>query len=254
MRQFILKVIHIVCWSTLSLGINASVDRPPISENETTLRVHLAALLAKPVEGFDSHGQPLVMTLLNIAAIYGIPMGIERVDEDSLHRPLSIHLAHGTVSELLDLCVAQIPGYSWTTQEGTVDVYGLTEWKEKSNLLNLSVQRFAIKDGTLNDANARLREIVFMASSALREKVHAGGAIGFGGDSPGIGNLDARRFDIEMGNPTVRDVLNRLVALSADAGQRIAWIATVPPNQLSGAPQSGLWRLVPLAPSLSDGP
>jgi hypothetical protein len=204
------------------------------------------SFLNSEVRNFDNNGEPLLPTLLLIAATYRIPMGIEQVTSESTTHHAIVRLAHGTVAELLDVCIAQLAGYAWTVRDGAVDIYGQKEWEDPSNLLNFKIPSFVSKDSTLNDANNRLRDVVFAAGArpALGGSSQKPG--GMGGDSPGVGALEAKRVNIVAENVSVRSILNRIVVLSPSSGQQVVWVANAPPDQLGKAPSSGLWRLVPV--------
>lgn len=73
---------------------------------------NLQVKLSAKVKGFDNQGQPLIPTLLKIAADYHLPMGIQKVVGEALERPATIKLQEKTVADLLDLSVSQVPDYS----------------------------------------------------------------------------------------------------------------------------------------------
>jgi hypothetical protein len=202
--------------------------------------------LNSEVRNFDNNGEPLVPTLLRISGTYRIPMGIEQVTPESLSRGVVVRLARGTVADLLNLCVAQISGYAWTTQDGAIDIYGQKEWADASNLFNLPLRSFIVRDATLNDANNHLRELVFAAAAKPEPGGSLHGPVGTGGDSPGVGALEAKRVNIEIENKNVRSVLNRMAVLSESCGQQVVWVANLPPTELAGTAKGGLWKLVPV--------
>lgn len=206
-----------------------------------------AGFLDAPVRNFDNARKPFIPTLLLIASAYRVPMGIERVVAASEKRPISVRMVHGTVAGLLSLCVSKAPGYAWKVDAGVVNVYGPAERASRSNLFNAVVQNFTATNSTLNEVNNRLRDLAFSERAGKKPQNVAGrGAVGTFGDSPGIGGWEAKRFSITMRRATIRDVLNRIVALSQSAGQMVAWIANAPPDKLDTSPANGLWRFVPL--------
>jgi hypothetical protein len=196
--------------------------------------------LERPVSDFNNDEKPLVPTLLLIARAYAIPIGIEKVTPEALHQPIRLEFHKTTLGQLLDATVGSLPDYAWGIDDGVVNIYGKEERAGGSNLLNLKLAHFDLADGTINDANARLRQAVWSIPPA--PSVDSGVYSTFG-DSPGIGALEGRKFTFAMRNATVRDVLNRLVRISGN----IAWVATVPPSELNQDPPSGLWKLVPLS-------
>jgi hypothetical protein len=188
--------------------------------------------LAIEVQEFDNQSRPLITTLLKIAADYHLPMGIERVVKEAVEESTSIKLRRGTVADLLDTCVRSIPGYSWSTRDGVVFVYGAEEVNQSSNLFNLVMRSFEVQNETLDRANVSLRMQLIFA----KERTGA-----FAGSIPGSSALEGKRITLSLKNATLRNVLNRLAALHGEA----VWIARVPPSRLSDLPQAGLWVMLP---------
>lgn len=193
---------------------------------------------------YDNDGKPLIHTLVEIAAYYHIPMGIEKVTRESVHTPVHITLQRGTVRDLLNLCVRQFPDYHWAVEKGTIDIYGDQERKRESNLFNYVVPMLEVKGGDLNVANAMLRMLMPRNAIAVqtKPKLRPGEVYGVAGDSPGVGGLEPTHTDLEFRNSTVRSILNQIVALSKG---KVIWVARVPPERLSHAPDAGLWLLLP---------
>ena len=103
---------------------------------------------------------------------------------------------------------------------------------QPSNLFNLVIPSFEVKNETLNQASNGLRiQLIF-----AQEKTGAIVA-----SFPGSLDLEDKQLNVKVQNVTVRDILNRLVALHGEA----VWIARIPPQKLSHIPQAGLWQLLP---------
>lgn len=201
----------------------------------------LNAKLAKRVRGYDNGKRPLIPTLIGLAAAYNLPMGIEKVTPQALREPVRVTMLNGTVAQLLDTCVRQLPDYNWTIREGVIDVYGQKEWSSKLNLLNFVLPAFQIRHGTLNDINFQLRMLTPSVTPALAQ-ASTPVEVGAGGDVPGDGELEGVRVNFTAQRATVRSILNRIVHLS---GGRAIWISRVPPSELSHAPTAGLWQVGP---------
>ena len=193
---------------------------------------NMKAQLAQPVSDFDNRGAPLIPTLLLIADVYNLPMGIERVTQEALERPVEVKLEDGTLSRLLDICMAQLPGYTWTMRDGVVNVFGEQELTQASNLFNLVVPSFEVHQQDLNDANSDLRMTVLF----LKER-----PAGVVGSYVGSSEFKGQPLTFAARNLTVREILNGLVRLHGKS----VWIARVPPEGLSRLPQAGLWQLLP---------
>lgn len=225
------------------LVVTSSPQAAPRFGMRTSASVNGPSFLRETVSNFDNSGKPLVPTLLQIAETYRVPMGIERVDADAGKTPIFVRMLHGTVAELLTLCLSKASGYAWNANEGVVNIYGLSERSARSNLFNAPVENFAVTNATLNEVNDHLRDLVFRESSG-KASAKALGPVGAFGDSPGIGGWETKRFTITIRRATTRDVLNRIVALSSSAGQGVVWVANAPPNHLDRAPNNGLWHFV----------
>jgi hypothetical protein len=244
MSKFVPVVISVL------LGM-ASLSTASAHRDGLQTREGAPQILNSEIQNFDNRGQTFLQTLLQIAGDFGIPMGIEQVTPEAGSRAVVVRLEHGTIADLLKLCVAQLPGYTWTVQDGAIDIFGQKEWADASNLFNLPLRSFIVRDATLNDANDHLRELVNSATARHRDGGPLRGPLGMGGDSPGVGALGDKRVSIEIQMTTVRSVLNRIVVLSELCGQRVVWVADSPPGRPSEAKQSGLWKLVPVGKVIS---
>ena len=211
-------------------------------------------ILATAVSHFDNHGAALLPTLFMIGAAYNVPLGIEKVVPEGTIRPVTVKVDEGTLGQLLDVAVASVPSYAWSLKDGVIDVYGRDEQSRPTNLLNTVVHHFELNKGTINDANARLREVAFVASTVAANPKQTG-PVGVGGDSPGVGSLEGNEFTFAIQNVTVRDILNHIVRLSLSVpGGAVAWVVTVPPSRLDRVPEGGLWKLVPLRAGWQGAP
>lgn len=188
--------------------------------------------LALRVAKFDNHGAPLITTLLRVAAVYSLPMGVEKVAPDATDKPMEVRVVGGTVAELLDRCVRRVPGYRWAVEDGAVDVFGQRERRQPSNLFNLIVPSFEAHNQTIDDLSDRLKQDVMM--EVLKPK----GVISSHLGTPG---LQRKRLSFVAQRATVRQLLNRLVALDGES----VWLARVPPTCLGHLPQAGLWVIIP---------
>jgi hypothetical protein len=192
----------------------------------------IKAKLALQVTDYDNGGVPLIPTLLNIAESYDLPMGIERVTREALERPIRVKVHQASLSRLLDLCMGQLPGYSWALHDDVINVVGAKEYTEASNLFNLVVPSFEVHEQDLNIANSKLRMSVLF----LKER-----PAGVVGSNLGSSEFEGQRLTFAARNTTVREILNRLVRLYGKS----VWIARVPPERLSQLPQAGLWQILP---------
>ncbi len=188
--------------------------------------------LAQRVARFDNHDAPLIPTLLRVAAVYSLPMGIEKVTPNAEYKPMEVTVVGGTVAELLNLCVRRVPGYTWAVEDEAVDVFGQRERRQPSNLFNLIVPSFEAHNQTIDDLSGRLKQDVIM------EVLKPRGIISSDLGTPG---LQKRRLSVVAQRATVRQLLNRLVALDGES----VWLARVPPACVGHLPQAGLWVIIP---------
>lgn len=204
----------------------AEADAQQLNDPSTEQR------LAQRVVEFDNHGEPLIPTLLKIAADYSLPMGVERVVPEAVERPIDIHLRGGTVADLLTLCIRQISGYTWAVKNGAVDVFGAREESDPANLLNFVIPSFEVQHQLAEAASDHLRTVLVLTVLKPRGVV---------GSYPGSVEPGGRRISLALRRPTVREALNRIVTLGGDS----VWVARVPPDCLSHLPEAGLWVLLP---------
>jgi len=208
------------------------VANTSVNATERKLSYELQDKLAVEVKDFENQGKPLIPTLLEVADTYGLPMGIEKVERIALDQPIAVKFKRGSVARLLDRCIRQLPGYSWAARDGVVLVFGDDELKQASNLFNFIIPSFEGENETLNRADAGLTMKLYVE----KEKPN-----GYVGSYLGSTDFEKKRLTLKLHNASVRQILNRLVALHGG----VVWIARVPPEKLSQIPQAGLWALLP---------
>lgn len=220
-------------WSFLALGALLLFPAGPQAKaSQRPTCQSLESKLAQQIAEFDNHAAPLIPTLLRISTEYHVPMGIERVTAEALNRPTTVKFQKGTLAGLLDVCARQLPGYAWIVREGAIDFFGKKEWVQTSNLFNLVIPSFSVSNQTVDATSDKLRTTVMMQT----EK-----PTGIIGSYLGSFELEDKPISFESRNATVRDILNRMVALHGEA----VWIARVSEDQLSREPTSGLWQILP---------
>src|SRR5437016_8452072 len=100
--------------------------RPPSSDEEE--------VLGKPVSGFRVQGLPLVDALIELGKATGQPIGIEYVDFESLEKPTSSSIDHGTLGEGLRLILTGHKGYTWRVEDGVVVITNSSAPRGRANL------------------------------------------------------------------------------------------------------------------------
>jgi hypothetical protein len=154
---------------------------------------------------FNTQSTTLSGQLVDLAQTYGIPMGLELVaGNDKPLKPL--HIKNEKALGVLGKILQAQPGYEFDLSDGVVSVYSTRLFNDDRNFLNLILGRYRINDESLFGAWHYLR-------TAIKQTLHpdrnyGGGFGGFGGDSLDIANLT-----FSGDNLTVRQILNRLVAM-----------------------------------------
>lgn len=196
-------------------------------------RAAQADRLSVRIASFDNEGEAFIPTLLRISAEFKVPIGIEMILPEALEQPTKIRMKRGTIKNLLDMCVQQRPEYAWKEIGGIINFYGLAEASDPSNLFNLVIPSFEVRDGTIDDADFQLR------IALLREKEKVQGILG---TRSTISGGSGKRLSIKLEGANVREVLNRMVGLDGS----LLWVASLPPDRLSAIPQRGLWTVIPM--------
>ncbi len=195
------------------------------------------AKLATPITDYDNQQKPLIQTLLALARDHHLPMGIERVVREAIEKPITVKIKKGTLATILAECVKQLPTYTWSVQNETIQIWTGNENKQSSNLMNTKIPSFEISNGSLNDANFTLRSLLF-------NQVNAPPKSGSGVAGSYIGNTaltEGKRITLKVKNVSVRSILNQLVSLHGEA----VWIIRVEPERMSTLPSAGLWIMIP---------
>jgi len=217
-------VAALLACSSLSNGaIAARPEVGPDPNNETQV-------LGKRVSGFRVQGLPLVDALIQLGMATGQPMGIEYVDLESLEKPTSFSLDHGTLGEGLRLILAGRKSYTWRVENAVLVVTNAFVRMGRANLLHRVLPAFSIPRCTLQEASHELE-------MDLTQQLHPGMGI-IGDYNPGLKGLTVG--PLEMKDVTVRQALDRLV----EAAGQAAWVVQVLPRESDQAPSYGFWRVV----------
>jgi hypothetical protein len=189
-----------------------------------------AESLATTVPEFDSDQESMVGALLRVVYQYHLPLGLECVDREAVHRPIRVKLLNKSVREVLQAVVSQLPEYRVAFGPGVVEVYSPKARENRANLLNTVISNFDVQKDTIRMASANLWGL-------LVNQLHPGS--GFAGDV--LDSFLSPRITLHVAAAPVYQILDRLVA--EDAGT--LWAVAVPPDRLS-ALQPQLWKLYDL--------
>ena len=208
--------------------ISAFVTIQAPERRESTLETKLN----KTITHFDSVDRPLTVVLLELAYESHLPMGIEYVNSQAAAQPISIHVVGKTLRQVLEMAVAQVPGFRISFESGVVSVYSLQQRQDGPDLLNETIPQFSVVGVDTEDAGAELR-------CALTRTVDPRAGCF---SSIVKGQLGSSRITLTAKNMTVHEILDRIVAQNGDA----VWTVTVPPSKLGAIPIVDLWHIYPL--------
>jgi hypothetical protein len=191
---------------------------------------NLAEKLSTQVAHFGISGQTLLDGIVGLAYRYELLVGWEYIDREAVERPLSIQLPKCSVREAVEALVRQLPAYCVTFSPEIIQIYSPSARADPKNLLNLTVGDFHVVDESVPDIDFRLWGEIFT-------RLHPGK--GYGGHSVGGLLTPEGKITINLRDAKVYEVLDAVVA--AEKGSW--WIVSVPAEQLSSLPSSGLWEI-----------
>ncbi len=198
----------------------------------------------------------VIEQLTEVAQHYKIPMGIEWIhqsDERNISsRPLK---AQRTVREMINLILQQAPNYKVKAADGALHIAHNSFAEDSNNFLNIRIPDYQAQEDNLFGAEALLR---FMIRRTLHPEQYKNGFNGgYGYGVPREDNFDVRNISFSGHNLTVRDILNKIVAINGNA----LWLVELTPlKMMTGEPffaqgtlnEDGLsqpdfhWRIIPL--------
>jgi hypothetical protein len=217
---------------TLLFGVIFTAFNFILGQSPSQEAALISKKLAVRVETFDNEGKPLIETLLRIADEFHLPMGIEKVENVTINRPIQVRLKNVTVKQIFDACVGQATDYSWVIKDGVILISSPSLQVQASNLFNFIIPHFRADNISLNNANQGLRFALYY------EKVKPKS---FGGSHLGNLSLEDKLVNLDVKNATVRHILNCLVAQHGGS----VWISRVAPEAIDTLPSAGLWQILP---------
>ena len=159
-------------------------------------------------------------------------MGMEYVNVQAAAQPINIHANGKTLREILQIAVAQVPGFRISVENGLVSVYSPQQRQDATDLLNETIPQFSVVGVDTEDAGTEL-----MCALTRTVDPRAGCF-----SSIAKGQLGPSRITLTAKNMPVREILDRIVAQNGDA----VWTVTVPPSKLGAIPIVDLWHIYPL--------
>ncbi len=180
--------------------------------------------LDQQVQAFDTESPTTIGQLIDFAQRFGIPMGIEWVDQASAKPPLRIHARNTTARLILQGIVQENPDYSVNLTGEVVHVFSSAVISDARNFLNLAIPNFQVKHENLYGAEFFLRMNI---AEVINPRL--GGYAGGHGYGINAGDTFAvRNLDLSLQNTSVRQILNVIVARQGNA----MWLVRVKPPRL----------------------
>jgi hypothetical protein len=168
------------------------------------------------VPEFEMSGENLLDGLRKLAhspAPFGfgfeIPLKRRFADPDIEDYRFDLRLQNKTIREILDALCEADPPYTWSTDEGTVNVFPRAIINDDQYLLNRKLDKFELKNATKVDDG--LFAIAHQLSPPFEQVAH----MQFGGDD----RYPPEPWTVAYQNVTVRQVVNRLATHGGACGQ-----------------------------------
>jgi hypothetical protein len=180
-------VPFILMFSGCGQRCNESSDHDPICQR---------------VGNYEAGGHNFALAMGTALQKYGVPNGFE-LDSEPGDRAISVRVLGGTVADVLDAIIAQVPDYKWVETNRVVNVMP----KHNTNsILDLQIAHFYVRDaapGPLRLAVASLPEVhSWLTENHVTER----SALGI------LGPIVQPPFvSLGLNNLTLREIMNRIV-------------------------------------------
>jgi hypothetical protein len=190
--------------------------------------------LQAEVSGYTVAEDSFVQALTKVASDFKLPMGIEWVRDPGTVGKVNLSLRHTTVRSVIETLVATQKGYDSRKENGVVHIFQREVGSGERNFLNLTVEKFEVRNEFVGMASQDLRALVKRTVSPPRIVTGGGEGRSYGA---GIGE---RRVSFKLEKVTVRNILDYLLPL---AGFKV-WIVTF--GNTSSLTPTGFYRTTSL--------
>jgi hypothetical protein len=203
MRYAIGKLVSLCIICPCVIGLYAA----PAGQNGKYEHSARSGSLNTKVANYTLNAEDGTHALASAADKFGLSLGMEVGEQPT--GAVSIHVESGTAGDVFSAIVSQMPGYTWSSEDGVVDVFPTNH---PDSVLDVHVNHFHVKDATYIDipgAIASLPEVrAWLAKNGLAERspisvVAASDAM--------TGQLALPRVSLDVDNATLRQVMNRIV-------------------------------------------
>src|SRR3954469_13798288 len=163
--------------------------------------------------------------LIDFARTFQIPMGMELVvsgDDNSKH---GVHISNEPAINALKQIVESDGTLAFDVRDEVVHIYSRKYVDDLRNFLNIRLASYELKNESLTAAKHYLNLEI---RRQLKPNLNYGGGYG------GVGlndDFDVKSITLAAKNQTVREILDRLIAIQANA----LWVVRLKPNQTRSA-------------------
>lgn len=206
------RVMTLLCYSAIVLMLSASYSFAQSSKEDLT-------------------SQPITIRLTNATLIYAletlsvdhrIPIGIESSSDDRKNLVLNIDTSNGgTLSDVLNSIVEQVPIYRWEVRDGVINIVpnqSRDPFLEK--LLSTHIDKFTPKPGiTKFDIRNTLADLPEVHSLLEENKI----TLFKYGDHVYYPSIYTKEVDLSISDTDVRGVLNKVVRDSEHKLWVVGW-------------------------------
>jgi hypothetical protein len=172
---------------------------------------------------FESKSSTTEGQLLEFARRFQIPMGVELAMTDHKMSQPHVRVSNEPAINVLKQIVEHDGTIAFDVRDEVVDVYSTKYLGDLRNFLNIRLPGYDIKNESLSGAKYYLKMNIW---KYLQPGTNYGGGYG------GVGlndDFDLRNITFSARNVTVREILNRLIAIQGNA----IWIVRLKPAQAS---------------------
>jgi hypothetical protein len=219
-------VIGVIFAAFFGMLLNPCLATPSPSQNGTP---SLDEKLNSQVGEITLQGRPVLDSLLDIIYQFQLPTAIEYLDEGFVLRPVHDKLKGSTVREVMNALIGQAPGYRIDFTGGVIQIYSVLARSDPKNLLNISIDKFNVRQLDVQTAGAEL------FSSVSQKAFHVGSVNSIAG-----GGFHSKKITLEMQDARVYEILSQIVSRSGEA----IWCVQHKPNELNNL--NNLWHIFTL--------
>lgn len=206
------RVMTLLCYSAIVLILSSSYSFAQSSKEDLT---------SQPIT-IRLTNATLIYALGRLSGDYRIPIGMEYSSDDQKEPVLNIDTSNGgTLGDVLNLIVEQVPIYRWEVRDGVINIVPIQsrdQFLEK--LLSTHIDRFTPKPGlTKFDIRNTLADLPEVHSLLEANKI----TVFKYGDYIYHPSIYTKEVDLSISDTDVRGVLNKIVRDSEHKLWVVGW-------------------------------